>query len=62
MRRDEYKRICEAVKAGEEREVKHIITHQKARVIGCREETDFFEVEVGGEHRAWAKEDVKEEA
>ena len=62
MRRDEYQRICSAVKAGEKKEVKHIVTHQKARVVGCQEETDFFEVEVAGERRSWAKEDVKEEA
>jgi hypothetical protein len=50
------------VKSGQEKHVKHIVTHQTGKIVGCSPNDDFFEVEVpGGEHKTWSKDNVREE-
>ena len=60
MKHEEFENVCKAVKSGEKKFVKHDITHQVGEVTAC-EPGDFFDVEVGGEHKNWAKDNVKEE-
>jgi hypothetical protein len=58
----EFEGICQAVRAGQEKHLKHIVTHQVGKVISCNPAEEFFEVEVpGGEHKTWSKDNVKEE-
>lgn len=61
MRHEEFENICKAVKTGQEKQVKHIVTHQVGKIVACETGEEFFEVEVkGGEHKNWSKENVKE--
>lgn len=61
MRHEEFENICRAVAAGKDKYLKHHITNQVGRVAAC-EHGDFFDVEIEGEHRSWAKENVEEES
>jgi hypothetical protein len=58
MRHEEFENICQAVGAGAEKRVKHIVLHQIGKVIACRPD-DYVEVELdNGEHKTWSKENI----
>jgi hypothetical protein len=62
IKHEEFENICKAVKSGQDKHVKHIVTHQTGKVVGCSPGDDFFEVEVAtGEHKTWSKDNVREE-
>lgn len=59
MRQEEFENLCQATQSGKERQVKHIVTHQVGKVIACGPE-NFIEVEVeGGEHKTWARDNIR---
>jgi hypothetical protein len=61
LKHEEFENICQAVKSGQEKHLKHIVTHQTGKIVGCNSAEEFFEVEVPtGEHKNWSKENVKE--
>jgi hypothetical protein len=58
MRHDEFADICQALDAGTDKRVKHIVLHQIGRIIACRPD-EYFEVELdNGEHKTWSKNNV----
>lgn len=59
MRHDEFEGICKSISSGEEMRVKHIVTHQVGKIVACSMEDEFFEVDVGGEHKTWSKDNCK---
>lgn len=59
MRSPEYEKVCQAVQAGEEKHVKHIVTHKIGKVTACH--GGEFDVEVAGEEKTWIKENCLEE-
>lgn len=59
MKHEEYENICSAVKAGKNKYLKHLITKQVGKVATCRP-GDLFDVEIGGEHKSWARDNVVE--
>jgi hypothetical protein len=59
MRHEEFQNICQAIEAGGERRVKHIVLHQVGKIIACCPD-ECFEVELeNGEHKTWSKNNVK---
>ena len=61
MRREEFENVCQAVSTGEDKFVKHIVTHRVGKILSCQEGDREFEVDVSGEHKTWAMENCKEE-
>ena len=59
MRHDEFEGICKALGSGEEKLLKHIVTHQVGKVVACNREEEFFEVDVDGNRKTWSKENCK---
>lgn len=59
MRHDEFEGICKSVSSGEEKRLKHIVTHQVGKIIACNPEDEFFEVDVDGKRKTWSKDNCK---
>jgi len=61
LRHEEFENICKLVQTGKEKHLKHIVTHQTGKIVGCDPTEEFFEVELSnGEHKTWSKDNVKE--
>lgn len=61
LKHEEFEYICKMVRSGQEKHLKHIVTHQTGKIVGCNAEEEFFEVETAsGEHKTWSKDNVKE--
>ncbi len=61
MRSEEFQDVCQAVKSGQEKFVKHIVTHKVGKVTSCHSEDHEFEVDCSGEHKTWIMENCKED-
>jgi hypothetical protein len=59
MRHDEFVGICNSVSSGEEKRLKHIVTHQVGKIVSVNREDEFFEVDVDGRRKTWSKDNVK---
>ncbi len=59
MRHAEFEKICQGLDKGANQRVMHIVLHQVGKVIACRPD-DYVEVEMdNGEHKTWAKDNIK---
>ncbi len=59
MRHEEFENICQEVKSGAEKRVKHIVLHQVGKVVACHPD-EYVEVELeSGEHKTWSKDNVQ---
>jgi hypothetical protein len=57
MGSEEYMKLGAAVKAGQERFVRHIVTHRIGKVIACR--NGEVDVDCSGTQKIWIKEDCQ---
>ncbi len=60
MKSQKFENICNAVQAGEKREIEHMVTHQKGKVLSCSGMN--FEVETDGKHQNWAMQNCEEDS
>lgn len=59
MRHDEFESLCSTLDRGTTMQLKHIVTHEIGRIVACRRDEEFFEVELAsGLHKTWSKENV----
>jgi len=59
MRHEEFEGICNLFSSGEEKRLKHIVTHQVGKIVAVNREDEFFEVDVEGRRKTWSKDNVK---
>lgn len=57
MKQTDYKDLCQAVDAGEEKSVTHMLTRQSGKVLSCALSRHEMEIEMAtGEHKIWVSE------
>ena len=60
MKQADYKDLCLAVDAGEQKSVTHMVTGQSGKVLSCTLNRHEMEIETAtGEHQTWVSENCR---
>lgn len=58
MTREEFDKLCAAVKSGQEKFVENLDSHYTGKIVACS--TDRVEVDISGQRESWAIENCVE--